>query len=70
MKKLHTRQKRKFDLTSSKTRKDLTKKRKKRPKTFKTEAAAHVWAEKNKLNKDKYILIKVKSGKRSQVKKI
>ena len=70
MKKLHTRQKRKLDLTSSKTGKELNKKRKKRPKSFRTENAAHAWAEKHKLRKDKYTLIKVKKGKKFQVRKI
>ncbi|MBW2993428.1 hypothetical protein KY317_02545 [Candidatus Woesearchaeota archaeon] len=70
MKKLHTRQKRKLDLTSSKTGKDLIKKRKKRPTSFRTETAAHAWAEKRKYKKDTYKLIKVKKGKKFQVKKI
>jgi len=70
MAKLHTRQKRKLYLATSKSRKHLNKKRKPRPKTFKTEAAAHKWAETHKLKKDKYTLIKVKKGKKFQVKKI
>ena len=70
MKKLHTRQKRKFDLASTKSGKELIKKRKKRPKTFKTEAAAHKWAEAQGHKKGKYELIKVKKGKKFQVKKI
>ncbi len=70
MVKLHTRQKRKLDLASSKSRKHLNKKRKKRPKTFRTEAAAHKWAETHGLKKDKYTLIKAKKGKKFQVKTI
>ena len=70
MKKLHTRQKRKLGIASTKSGKELTKKRKKRPKTFKTEEAAHKWAETHGFVKGKYELIKVKKGKKFQAKAI
>lgn len=70
MKKIHTRTKRKFSVSTHKAGIDRERHRKKRPKTLKTEAAAHKWAEAHGFAKGKYELIKAKKGKRFQVKAI
>ena len=67
MAKIHTRVKRKASI--SKRRMERAG-RKKRPKTFCTESAAHKWAETHKLKKGSYELAKAKKGKKFQVKKI
>ena len=66
MPKIHTRTKRKYNVAHNK-RGVQTKKRKKRPKTFKSEESAKKWAENNKI-KD-YELINLKSSE-SKTKKI
>ena len=64
MKKVHTRAKRKAGVSSHKN-KIPTGKKKKGPKTFKTEAAANVWAKENKI--EKFSLKKVKKDKKFQI---
>ena len=66
MAKLHTRQKRYLNITSSKQSSKVLKKRKKKgPRTFKTEEAAKKYAADNGI-KD-FTLKKVKHGKRFQI---
>ena len=66
MRKLHTRAKRKLGVAAHiGKRSTLSKPKKKRPKTFKTEAVANEWAKKNKISK--YSLKKVKRDKKFQI---
>ena len=64
MKKIHTRAKRRAGISTHKS-KIPSGKKKKRPKTFKTEAAANEWAKKNKI--EKFSLKKVKKDKKFQI---
>jgi hypothetical protein len=70
MKKLHTKYKRKFGL-STKTGHyryfHPVNQKTSRPRTFKTEEAADAWAQKNGLKQGQYSLKKVKCDKKFQV---
>lgn len=72
MKKIHTRTKRKMDLSSSHRHKAALRgiKRKKRAKTFAEEKAAKEWMKKQNLSEKDYRIEKAKKGKRLIVKKI
>lgn len=69
MKKIHTRTKRKFGLTTSENQKDFFKPKPKvhGPRTFSTEQAAHSWASENGLKKDQYVLEPAKKNKRFKI---
>lgn len=69
MKKIHTRVKRKFNLSRRLKHYAFFHpiQTKHRPKTFKTEQAANAWAEKKGLKKGQYTLKSVKKNKRLQV---
>jgi len=64
MKKIHTKAKRKAGLSTHRG-KIPTGRKKKGPKTFKTEATANEWAKENKI--EKFSLKKVKKGKKFQI---
>jgi len=69
VKKIHTRTKRKFNLTSSFQHKAFFsgKIKEHRPKTFKTKEGAKEYAKFKGLKEDSYILIPAKKGKKIQV---
>lgn len=68
MSKVHTRIKRKYGLTTSFRNTKLGSGQKKpRPRTFKTEEAAKLWASQNNIKQDSFTLIKVKKDKRFQI---
>ena len=69
VKKIHTRTKRKFNLTSSFQHKAFFagKPRKRGDKTFKTAKAAKAYAEKTGLKKDAYILVSTKKDKKIKI---
>ena len=68
MKKIHTRTKRKLGISSGHSGKILSKKKRKRPTTFKTEKAAKEWAEKHNIKN--YTLVRAKKNKRFVLQKI
>ena len=69
MKKIHTSIKRKYRLSThiNQYRFFHPLQKKPRPKTFKTEESAHIWASKHNLKKDQYTLKKVKKNKKYQI---
>lgn len=69
MKKVHTRIKRKFGLSTHLRHYGFfhPKARKHRPKTFKTEESANRWASEHGLKQEQYYLKKVKHNKKFQV---
>lgn len=70
MKKIHTRAKRKWGLSTHLSQYRFFHPgpdKKNRPKTFKTEEAANAWALKNGLRTEQYNLKKVKRGKKFQI---
>ena len=69
VKKIHTRAKRKFNLTSSFGHKNFFsgKTKKKGAKTFGTKESAEKYAKDQGLTKEKYILIPTKKGKRIKI---
>lgn len=69
MTKLHTRLKRKFNLSKHHSHK-LKARTKKRPKTFKTEEAAKKWAEKNNIKNYELINLKSPESKSKKIKLI
>ena len=68
MGKLHTRQKRKISRATHTNEKKLKRKRAKRPKSFMKEETAHAHAKACNLKEGSYTLIKVKKGKKIQIK--
>ena len=69
MKKVHTRAKRRYRLSTHINRYDFFHPtvKESRPKTFKTEEAAHSWASGNGLKKEQYSLKKAKRNKKFQI---
>lgn len=69
MRKVHTKAKRKYRLSTHINQYAFFHpvKKKSRPKTFKTEESAHVWASKNGLKSGQYSLKKVKKNKKFQI---
>ena len=71
MKKIHTRVKRRYGLSTRKNHYDFfhpsVKGKRIRAKTFKTEEVAHKWASAQGLKKEGYYLKKVKKGKKFEV---
>jgi hypothetical protein len=69
VKKIHTRQKRKFNLTSSFGHKNFFSGKVKphRPKTFKTKEAANEYAKTKGLKETGYILVPAKKGKKIKI---
>lgn len=70
MKKIYTRAKRKLELSTHLRHYNFFHpgiKRKKRPKTFKTEESAHAWALNHGLKPEEYYLKLVKKGKKFQI---
>jgi len=70
MKKIHTRLKRKFGLSTGLSHYHFfhpCTNKKNRPKTFKTEESANAWVRKYGLKKEQYYLKKVKRNKKFQV---
>jgi hypothetical protein len=68
MRKIHTRMKRKLKLPRGKNAYKLQHKEKTiRPKTFKTEESANIWAEKHGMVKGSYTLKKVKHNKKFEI---
>jgi hypothetical protein len=65
MPRLHTRQKRKLDITSSTQGKYRNVKGKHGPKTFSTEERAHEYAKTNKI--ENYTLVPAKKGKKFKI---
>ncbi len=68
--KIHTRTKRKWGLSTGLSHYRFFHpgpNKKNRPKTFKTEEAAHAWASKHGLNPEQYCLKLVKKDKKFQV---
>lgn len=68
MNKVHTKIKRKYGLSTHLNQyRFFHPVKKHRPKTFKTEEAAHAWASNNGLKAEQYALKKVKRNKKFQV---
>jgi len=69
MKKVHTKIKRRFRLSTHLGHSGFFHQaaKKSRPKTFKTESAAHAWASSNKLKPEQYALKSAKRNKRFQI---
>ena len=69
MKKVHTNTKRRFRLSTHLGHSGFFHPiaKKSRPKTFKTESAAHAWASSNKLKPEQYALKNAKRNKRFQI---
>lgn len=67
MAKMHTRIKRKLNITTSR-RGGRIREKKKRPKTFKTEAAAKAYAEKHKIKDYKLVNLKSSEAKQKKIK--
>ena len=68
MRKIHTREKRKFGLSRNKNWYYFFHPvKRRRPKTFKTEEAANTWASKHGLKQDQYYFKKVKLNKKFQI---
>ena len=69
MRKVHTRTKRHYKLRTHQSQQEFFHPQEKphRPKTFKSEEAAHKWAVGLNLNKDQYQLASVKNNKRFAV---
>ncbi|MEA3378002.1 MAG: hypothetical protein U9Q69_00010 [Nanoarchaeota archaeon] len=69
MVKIHAKQKRMSNsATHLKGIRSNSRNRKKRPKTFKSEAAAKGWAEKNSLKKFKLVNLRLESSKDKKIK--
>lgn len=70
MKKMHSHVKRRLDLTRSKRHSLRFGGRKRRAKTFKTEAAANAWAKANSMKEGSYSLQSAKKGLKFMIVKI
>jgi hypothetical protein len=70
MKKLHSRVKRRLGLTRSKCHSFKFGGRKRRQKTFKTEAAANAWAKANSMKEGSYSLQSAKKGLKFMIVKL
>ncbi len=68
MRKIHTRAKRKHGLSTMPAHRDFFHPMaRNRPKTFKTEEAAHAWAAKQGMNPGQYVLEKAKRNRKFKI---